>query len=355
VFQSQLNDMEAGRAQTLNQGVSALTPGLKQLAREVIGLGAPISQTSKDLEILSGGAFGDAIKEFKNTGDLVAFQNSIKSISDNAMDGGKAFGQASLAGGGFAEALNDIAANIGTIIDPEIIEREKTARGDNIVELRNLQIETDRLKSAFETARFKVLEPFIYNGDALINVGEGLGTQFEKLTITMKETLTPAIENFGKVMMGKNVTEPKDYKKIGKRLSKYNNMSDDDAAIEFGMNGMLKPYNNGTNGFKDFGSGTPAMLHGLEAVVPKNDIGQLASLLAEVGAPTTTNTTAGDTVTNNSTSMDMTILNNNTTELIDLNKKLAMHLNTLVTIGAMTEKNTKSTNINLANMGGSLV
>ena len=47
----------------------------------------------------------------------------------------------------------------------------------------------------------------------------------------------------------------------------------------------------------------------------------------------------------------MTILNNNTTELIDLNKKLAMHLNTLVTIGAMTEKNTKSTNNNLANMG----
>jgi len=51
----------------------------------------------------------------------------------------------------------------------------------------------------------------------------------------------------------------------------------------------------------------------------------------------------------------MTVLNNNTTELIDLNKKLAMHLNTLVTIGAMTEKNTKSTNNNLANLSGSLV
>jgi len=117
-----------------------------------------------------------------------------------------------------------------------------------------------------------------------------------------------------------------------------------------------KSFYNGSDGFQNFGSGTPAMLHGVEAVVPKNDIGQLANLLAEVGATTTnTNTTAGDTITNNSTNLDMTTLNANTTELIDLNKKVAQHLNTLVMIGNLTEKNTKATNNSLANMGGSLV
>ena len=351
VFQSQLNGMEAGRAAELNLGVSQLTPGLKQLAREVIGLGAPISQTSKDLEILSGGAFGDAIKEFKNTGDLVAFQNSIKSISDNAMDGGKAFGQASLAGGGFAEALNDIAANIGTIIDPETLEREIKARGDNIVELRALQTETDRLKSAFETARFEVLEPFIYNGDALIDVGEGLGNAFEKLTSVMKEKLTPAIENFGKVMMGKDVVEPTKFKDSA--ASMFTGNAPNDAFDYFN-------FDKGSKGFQDFGSGTPAMLHGVEAVLPKDNIGDLASKLFEKISKTSSNTsesTVNNTTTNSASTVgvDMTILNNNTTELIDLNKKLAMHLNTLVTIGAMTEKNTKSTNNSLANMGGSLV
>ena len=53
--------------------------------------------------------------------------------------------------------------------------------------------------------------------------------------------------------------------------------------------------------------------------------------------------------------MDMSTLNANTTELIELNKKVANHLNTLITIGAMTEKNTKNFNNNLANMSGTLV
>jgi hypothetical protein len=97
------------------------------------------------------------------------------------------------------------------------------------------------------------------------------------------------------------------------------------------------------------------MLHGVEAVVPRNDIGQLADLLADLGSTTNTNNTSGDVITNNNTAMDMTTLNNNTKELVDLNKKVAQHLNTLITIGAMTEKNTKNTTNSLANMGDSLV
>ena len=95
-------------------------------------------------------------------------------------------------------------------------------------------------------------------------------------------------------------------------------------------------------------------------VLPENNIGDLASKLFEKISKTPSNTsesTVNNTTTNSASTVgvDMTILNNNTTELIDLNKKLAMHLNTLVTIGAMTEKNTKSTNNNLANLSGSLV
>ena len=68
-----------------------------------------------------------------------------------------------------------------------------------------------------------------------------------------------------------------------------------------------------------------------------------------------TNTTTNTNVVNNASAGNTNMLADNINTLTELNKKVENHLNKLVTIGAMTEKNTKNTNKNLANMGGSLV
>jgi len=354
VFQSQLTKMNAKDAKTLSLGVSALPGPLAQLAKEVIGLGAPISDTSRELTALSGGAFNDAIKQFQNTGDLVGFQNSIKTISANVMKDGEAFGEAALAGGGFGEALNAVVQSIGKAVDPSVIQTELEAVGDNIKNLRNITSSFDRVASKLQIDRFELLAPILYdNSKSTVEFTSAFNTKIKDI---VKEgggldEFYEGLKKFKDYLVTGDINIFKKDKKKGVK-PEYDTSDEND--------GFGPMANNGTPGFQDFGSGTKVTMHGSEMVLPERNVGELAKQLAAAVSQltpsvTNTNTTAGDSVTNNTTSIDMTKLNANTEQLIALTEKTANHLNTLVTIGAMTEKNTKSTNKSLADMGGSLV
>ncbi len=354
VFQSQLTKMAAGDAQLLSSSIGALPPGLKQLAREVIGLGVPISDTSKELTAISDGRFNDAILQFQKDLDPVAFSNAIKTISADVMKNGEAFGEAGLVTGQFGEALNAVVESIGTAVDTSVIEEEFKAVGDNIKNLRNITSTFDRVASRLQIDRFELLAPVLYSNSeavveftsafndkvkAIVEEGGGLDKFYEGL-LKFKDFLIT-----GKTPDEKKITAPE----ISDLIPPPGQNDMGEGGAQFG-----------TQGFRDFGSGTPMMLHGSEMVLPERNVGELAEQLATAvsnlpNTDNTTNTTVGDTVTNNSTTMDMTTLNANTAELIAVNEKVANHLNTLITIGAMTEKNTKETKNNLANMSGSLV
>jgi hypothetical protein len=364
VFQSQLTKMNAEDAKTLSLGIGALPGPLQQLAKEVIGLGAPISETSRDLTALSGGAFNDAIKQFQNTGDLVAFQNSIKTISANVMQNGEAFGEAAIVSGRFGEALNAVAASIGTAVDEADITGELEAAGDNIAKVVNLTTgEIDLLKESLETARFKALNPFIFSGEKAGRGIDKLAGLLETARVDGIKEIGNTLEKIGKFLMGDDLDEKTEtgnkepnafIKWLNSTFSGFGGGGD----YGGGIGDYLPQMNQGSNGFRNFGDGTPVMLHGMEAVVPKNDISQLTKELIGLGMPVSDaakSEMATVTNNNNNTTMDMTTLNRNTEQLIALNEKVANHLNTLVMIGSMTEKNTKDTKNNLANMSGSLV
>ena len=366
VFMSVMNDKTAEDALKLGTAINSLPPGLAQLGKEIIGVGAPVSEVARELEAASNGKFGEAFKKFERDGDLVSFNNSIKEISAETMQNSKSFGQAALVSGKFVEALNAMAAAAGKATTKLAMDDEMAPKSaDNIENLVNLGSQTDLVKTSMENLRMKALEPLIFSGGTAAETTKKLGGMINDLA--------------------------------QKGIPKFTNMIE--KAYEFMDIKTGKPvpaFNNGTDGFQNFGSGTKVKLHDSEAVVPeKSSLGQMLKEMMATGMPpatevapekssltqmikdlmgtgmpmtekaqrsaaTTNNntaTTATNTTTNNTAApaVDMTTLNANTTELIEVNKKVAEHLNTLVTIGAMTEKNTKSTNNSLANLSGSLV
>tara|TARA_Y100001937_G_scaffold82488_1_gene111636 strand:- start:320 stop:2311 length:1992 start_codon:yes stop_codon:yes gene_type:complete len=358
VFQSQLTNMNAKDAKTLSLGIGELNGPMKQLAKEVIGLGGPISQTSIDLAAMSNGAFLDAIKQFERDKDLVAFQNAIKTTSKNVMQNSESFGQASLAGGRFTEALNAIAASVGEAVSQADIDKELKAAGDNIAEILNITTgELDKTKAALETAVVKGLTPLALEGPKAASGVKRLRETLDTFSDEGMAKINRFIESMGEFIIGgKDAVIDKDAEdeKQGKKKKSFQYMNN-----AFSYMDIPEMYT-GSKGFQNFGTGTPAILHGTEAVVPKNDFGQALDVFKEALAfnMPVSNAAQQATVTNNNTttnSMDMSTLNANTEQLIALNERVANHLNTLITIGAMTEKNTKNTIKQLANRTGSLV
>lgn len=112
--------------------------------------------------------------------------------------------------------------------------------------------------------------------------------------------------------------------------------------------------------FNNFGSGQPIALHGSEAVVPENSaFGQALTILdglknksQAIGATMVAKSQAEQIGTD---AVNLASLHTISQNIAASNEKIADHLNKLVMVGILTEKNTNNTKKTLENMSGTLV
>lgn len=378
-FQASLAQLnEKGRMATARatSAIEALSPELALVMKDITQFGVatlPVSQAfqAANPEIIE-------LTKQLNNGQITSaeFVARVKEAANVlSTDFAKAFADAGKMGlAGAEDYLNSMAKLAGQ--GDNTAELQMKVQGDNTAKLVGFGETIDTLKTQAETISTDIFDT-ILNGkkfgdmlDAVSGAVEGMtgSTVNEKLAQALgngfmfikekagavKEYFVKGEDNKGFVdnaldlypeIPGLQLVKTKKNERLAQKIKGEKNMEANVAAGQAQASGLMENFQVGSDGFRDFGSGTPAMLHGIEAVVPKNDMSQLLKVISSFG-----NTGADPVVNKSNAPTDLT-----SAAIEDLNKNLTRALNTLITVSAMTEKNTKATNNNLANMSGSLV
>ena len=365
LFQAKLAQMDETSRTNLTAAFGNMTPGVQQLTKELLAFGVGTSRVSMDFEAITNGglrrAIQDLINNAANPDSIRVFQNAFGQLGQQLTQSGQSFINLGILNGDMAQASSELIQGIRKDVSQgdlnDTFEKLSTS-GPKAV---NLFSQLARVQAKLQTARLEVTLPLALNtaasfGEMLGDAAKAPDGAIHRFLEAIKGSTDAIRKAFGVEPVGEvkkdgpmaNFFKMLDnffFPEAGKGLfglpkGEGGPMIDDFSASE------VMPFRSGSAGFQDFGTGTPAILHGSEAVVPENTamggvIKALENLSISPGANSPTTVAGGN---------DMTMQ-----ALLDSNKRMENALNTLVTIGAMTEKNTKSMNNNVAKMGGSLV
>ena len=378
LFRAKLATMDKETADIITKAYSQMGPGLQQLTKDMLAFEGPVSQIGRDLTVATQGQIlGPLQKLLNNAGDsdaLRQFQNSVGRIGENLLRDGQAFADVAILTGDFAGVFEEFVPRIRRQISEEGLAGVLEQISESGKAAVNVFSQFDTISTTMQDTRIATTLP------ATLAASSAIAQKLAEMSVDggvldrFGGAVSGATDALYRMMGIEDSTGTRDTRPFMERM--FDADPDTPGVQFFNPRGHRKKVVNdqadmtgdqrralrfatGSDGLQNFGSGTMAILHGMEAVATKDQLAGLANdLLAKgamIGASSNTLTSGTISQDQNLTGIDMTTLNSNTKELIDLNKKVAQHLNTLVTIGAMTEKNTKNFNNRLANMGGSLV
>ena len=389
LFRASMANMDPEAANILSTAFGDAGPGIQMLIKDIKNFGQPVNEISRQIAVAAPEliqATRNLINNGGNDDALRQFNNALGAAGKNLTgDGGKGFLLAAQATGQFAGVFDELIPRIREQVSEDglagVLEQLSTS-GQKAV---NVFSQFDTLSSKLQDARIQTTLPATLA--AAVAMGEGIETlsedkgpldKFRQAIVDVTAAITgliskldpvaaidsgiSAVSNTGKKaitgaseFLDENTNLRQNIKEFEKFLfpngpdgglfglgpSKGGPMIDDLSASEMPMDAFQK----GSMGFQNFGSGSPAILHGSEAVVPQNTtLGKIIQLLEKTSSGSSVAEATGSNMSDRYLA-----------ELVELNKNTTKALNTLVTIGAMTEKNTKNTKNNLANMSGSLV
>ena len=362
VMQAKLAQMSEEEANNFRAMLASVHPEMRQSLKEMVLLGAPMSDTAKAFEVATNGQMSSLAKHFTAGGmSIVEFNNRFKQLNSDIIQNGSAFADLTLAGNAFAgQMLNTAAAQAGATVDEAEFDKMTLAAQDgNTKALVNTQSALEMNTVSMQALGTTMLSGLILDNDSLgTDLLQGFVNDSGKTTDEMRKS----VENMTKKLMSSlgGKTEPETEDPGQSKWYK-----------PWTWFGKGKEFNQGTLGtgnlFQDFGSGTPALLHGTEAVVTPNQLSDLAASFLKsqaLGTGPLDETSQMAAALNTGTNVDgggseeiivLNSLDNKLAQAIEEMRKVNNNLNTGNMISQNIVKTGVETKSTLANMGGSLV